>query len=436
MALADNKLQQIGLALSYFGDAANQLRGVQSNFGGQNLHQLQTLQRQLLLQQELKKQQARESAQSEVFGGFDPSSGITWNTGRQVSGLVRGDLPMQGPLPAGIAEKERPTVPGMAFDPELAAEGRASNLASMRAAFPEQFAEAQVKNMFRDPKDNFIAGRFGLADVSDPENPKLVIDGTGGGTDDLINVADRQNPSAVPRGMSKKSAAALIASNPDRYVLAGTFTADKDGEPLEQVYDAASPTGSRLVPRSQAVGVAPPSPGRQGPQQLENTLRDEFNALSKPYGEYRSNYAKIQAAQKADTPAGDISMIFAYMKMLDPGSVVRENEYATAQNAAGVPDQVRNMFNRALDGTRLTADQRQDFADRANDLFQVQQPFFEALRTRYTDIAKRQNLNPENVVTDIYAGAGSAAQPVGRPRAQNPAGKVIEWDGSAWVPVN
>jgi len=39
--------------------------------------------------------------------------------------------------------------------------------------------------------------------------------------------------------------------------------------------------------------------------------------------------------------------------MLDPGSVVRESEFATAQNAAGVPDQVRNMYNKVLSGTRL-----------------------------------------------------------------------------------
>jgi hypothetical protein len=37
-----------------------------------------------------------------------------------------------------------------------------------------------------------------------------------------------------------------------------------------------------------------------------------------------TNYSKIEISAKKGTPQGDMSLIFAYMKMLDPGSVVRE----------------------------------------------------------------------------------------------------------------
>ena len=56
-----------------------------------------------------------------------------------------------------------------------------------------------------------------------------------------------------------------------------------------------------------------------------------------------------------------ISLIFGFMKMLDPGSVVREGEFATAQNAASIPDRIRNAYNRALEGTRLNPQQREMF---------------------------------------------------------------------------
>ena len=35
--------------------------------------------------------------------------------------------------------------------------------------------------------------------------------------------------------------------------------------------------------------------------------------------------------------AGDMALIFSYMKMLDPNSTVREGEYATAQDAGSIP---------------------------------------------------------------------------------------------------
>lgn len=80
-----------------------------------------------------------------------------------------------------------------------------------------------------------------------------------------------------------------------------------------------------------------------------------------------SKQAELQKAGKEPTAANDLALIFNYMKVLDPGSAVREGEFATAQNAAGVPEQVRNLFNKAMEGTRLSQDQRQKFAETADN---------------------------------------------------------------------
>ena len=56
------------------------------------------------------------------------------------------------------------------------------------------------------------------------------------------------------------------------------------------------------------------------------------------------------------------------MKMLDPGSVVREQEFANAQNAAGIPDRIRNVYNQALKGNRLNPTQRREFLAEARNL--------------------------------------------------------------------
>ncbi|WP_204128690.1 hypothetical protein, partial [Pseudomonas ogarae] len=78
-----------------------------------------------------------------------------------------------------------------------------------------------------------------------------------------------------------------------------------------------------------------------------------------------NSYGQIAQAAKTPSAQNDLALIFSYMRMLDPASVVREGEFATAQNAAGVPDQIRNAYNKAVNGERLNPEQRTGFVSSA-----------------------------------------------------------------------
>jgi hypothetical protein len=137
----------------------------------------------------------------------------------------------------------------------------------------------------------------------------------------------------------------------------------------------------------------------------ENTLRDEYNLQTKTFTIVRDAYGKVLAAAKEQkagpdqTAAADIALIFAYMRMLDPNSVVREGEFATAQNAAGIPDRIRNYYNRALSGNLLNDKQRNEITGEARKVFGQQRKSQDEVDKRYLDMAKRYELNPDNVVT-------------------------------------
>lgn len=131
-------------------------------------------------------------------------------------------------------------------------------------------------------------------------------------------------------------------------------------------------------------------------------LRKEFQAKNKDYYTIGDAYSKMRKVSEKPSAAGDISMIFNYMKMLDPGSVVREGEYATAQNAAGVPTRVVNMYNRVLDGTRLSDDQRTDFLNQAQNLYNAQTDRFNNEAQFYTNIANQSGIDPQYVVYNPY----------------------------------
>jgi hypothetical protein len=102
----------------------------------------------------------------------------------------------------------------------------------------------------------------------------------------------------------------------------------------------------------------------------ENKLRTEFNPFKKQFQEAQTAQDKVVKSLARQTAAGDVSAVFAYMKVLDPGSVVREGEQATARNAAGVPERIRNAYNRTLTGESLTPEQRQDFLETSQSLFE------------------------------------------------------------------
>lgn len=135
-------------------------------------------------------------------------------------------------------------------------------------------------------------------------------------------------------------------------------------------------------------------------------LRKEYSGLSKDYRDVRDAYRRVEVSAEDPSAAGDVAMIFNYMKMLDPGSVVREGEFATAQNSGGVPDKIRATYNQVLEGTRLTPQIRADFLDRAGRLFTTQDAQHSKLVDEFTGISERLNLDPRNVVVDFTSASG------------------------------
>jgi hypothetical protein len=134
---------------------------------------------------------------------------------------------------------------------------------------------------------------------------------------------------------------------------------------------------------------------------LEMDMRKEFDGLSKDFRAVRDSYNRIQASAENPTPAGDLSLIFNYMKMLDPGSVVREAEFATAANAAPLLTRFgldAEKLKGVWEGQRLTPEQRADFLSRSDQLYQEQDQTFQTLADQYTETAKRNGLAPENII--------------------------------------
>lgn len=134
----------------------------------------------------------------------------------------------------------------------------------------------------------------------------------------------------------------------------------------------------------------------------EDVIRKEYNPIKKQFDTISAANQKIEAAIKRGTAAGDVAAIFSFMKVLDPGSVVREGEQATASNAAGIPDRTRNLYNRALEGVKLGDEQREDFLQTSRELFKAEQNLFSSNINRLNRVAENRGLNRENVFGSIF----------------------------------
>ena len=139
-------------------------------------------------------------------------------------------------------------------------------------------------------------------------------------------------------------------------------------------------------------------------RKAEGDLRKEFNALPvvKDFNKVRTAYEKVKQAGANPSPAGDLSLIFNYMKILDPGSVVREGEFANAQNAGGIDTKIRNLYNQVIDGTRLSPDQRQDFLNQSKNAALAEFKGAREALDQYKGLAANSGLRVDQIIPSNY----------------------------------
>ena len=152
-------------------------------------------------------------------------------------------------------------------------------------------------------------------------------------------------------------------------------------------------------------------------REAENRLRNSFQKDADGFKKTKDMYTRLMSAATPGTKGQaqgpkDISLLYAYMKLLDPESVVREGEFATAKNAGSVPDRVKIAYNNALNGSLLTPALRQSFVQEGQRLYERSVGDFTKLSQIYTDIAVRNGVNPSNIVID-YTTTAPAAVPTG-----------------------
>lgn len=179
---------------------------------------------------------------------------------------------------------------------------------------------------------------------------------------------------------------------------------------------------------SQKRAGAPSVSISMGQKGLDNEfkLRDAFKAepIYKAHQEMDSAYRQIRQSLSQANPAGDLAGATKLMKLLDPGSVVRESELGMAMQASGLMDRASNYANMVITGQKLTPQQRIEFQKLADALYGESVTQFNSKRSEYERLGGEYGLNSGRALGPAvqFGGQGkpqSSQTPQGKPSVSN-----------------
>lgn len=135
----------------------------------------------------------------------------------------------------------------------------------------------------------------------------------------------------------------------------------------------------------------------------EQKLRGEFQGLPqvKQYTEAANSLSGMLKAP--NTPQGDLQVVYAFAKIMDPGSVVREGEMDMATNTASIVENLERQYGRLSDGNRLPPAVRQGLIESARQKMGGLNATYGQAYKQYRDLAVQNGVDPERV-TGPYAG--------------------------------
>ena len=114
-----------------------------------------------------------------------------------------------------------------------------------------------------------------------------------------------------------------------------------------------------------------------------------------------SAYRKLESlVNKNPEPGGqgDIAIVFSFMKMLDPNSVVREGEFQTAENATPRAVQFARSWNKFFNGGRFIEADRKKFLEVTRLIVEPALADLEFVKQRYVKISQRYGYPPSLIV--------------------------------------
>lgn len=204
---------------------------------------------------------------------------------------------------------------------------------------------------------------------------------------------------AEAKAEADKAAGELTQGDLDSFVRSG-------GE-VAAIGSSSPPPGFGRVGQMKGAPVfgrkVPQIPSGQEFNQLAN-LRGEYHQRSKDTDQIVNAYSRLspQIGEKNPTGASDMSLIYQFNKILDPGSTVREGEFANAQNTAGIADRARVYRDQLLSGKKLSLQQRADIISESQKITKGALDNQKMIDSEYAGLSHSFGLDKNKIIDSRY----------------------------------
>jgi hypothetical protein len=130
-------------------------------------------------------------------------------------------------------------------------------------------------------------------------------------------------------------------------------------------------------------------------------LRGEFNKLPQTQRMVLMNEAATQIQNASPDGAGDLALVYGLQNMIDPGSIVREQDFVTVGKSGGLPGVVQGYFNQLTAQGFLHEDVRKQIKKEAAKIYNSRSQAFEPTKSFYSGRAQSYGLNPDEVLLPV-----------------------------------
>ena len=133
--------------------------------------------------------------------------------------------------------------------------------------------------------------------------------------------------------------------------------------------------------------------------EFENKLRDDFNSAP-AVKSYRAVVPMLESAKDASTRptrAADLNLVYAFAKLMDPDSVVRESETGAVVATQSVMDRVGSYVGQLNGQAMLNPAARAKLIAELDSRFNSLKSSYDAHEEAYKGITERNGLNFDNV---------------------------------------
>jgi len=132
------------------------------------------------------------------------------------------------------------------------------------------------------------------------------------------------------------------------------------------------------------------------------TLRESWQkAIKEPSAAFFA-FEKVRESADLNSAYGDVALLTNFMKVLDPGSIVRESEFDMIANTGGLPVAIANAFRKSANGELLGSPQRNLLVTAAMANLQPYQTEVQSQLDLFNKEAERLGVDPADVFVNPF----------------------------------